>query len=47
MRFIEKGVPIEQIETASYTYNDDENRKNIPESNREEHRAAIFRIVKM
>ncbi|MCK9339181.1 MAG: OmpA family protein [Bacteroidales bacterium] len=45
--FIEKGVPIEQIETASYTYNDDENRKNIPESNREEHRAAIFRIVKM
>ncbi len=45
--FIDKGVPVKQIETASYTYNDDENKRNIPESSREEHRAAIFRIVKM
>lgn len=44
--FVDKGVAPSQIEVASYTYNDPENRRNIPERAREEHRAAIFRIVK-
>ena len=44
--FIQKGVPASQIETASYTVNDPQNRQNIQDPAREEHRAAIFRIVK-
>ncbi len=44
--FIEKGVNPDQIETASYTVNDPQNRQNITDPSREEHRAAIFRIVK-
>lgn len=44
--FIQKGVSPDQIETASYTVNDPQNRQNILDSNREEHNAAIFRIVK-
>lgn len=43
--FISKGVPADQIEIASYTVNDPQNARNIPDSRREEHRAAIFRIV--
>ena len=31
---------------ASYTVNDPQNRQNITDPSREEHRAAIFRIVK-
>ena len=44
--FIQKGVHPEQIRTVSYTVNDPENRQNIQDPRREEHRAAIFRIVK-
>ena len=44
--FIEKGVSPDQIETASYTVNDPQNKQNITDPSREEHRAAIFRIVK-
>jgi outer membrane protein OmpA-like peptidoglycan-associated protein len=44
--FIQKGVAPDQIETASYTVNDPQNRQNITDPSREEHRAAIFRIVK-
>ena len=44
--FIQKGVNPDQIETASYTVNDPQNRQNITDPAREEHRAAIFRIVK-
>ena len=44
--FIENGVSPDQIETASYTVNDPQNRQNITDPRREEHRAAIFRIVK-
>ena len=44
--FIQKGVNPDQIETASYTVNDPQNRQNIADPRREEHRAAIFRIVK-
>lgn len=44
--FIQKGVHSSQIETASYTVNDPQNKQNIQDPNREEHRAAIFRIVK-
>ena len=44
--FIEKGVNADQIETASYTVNDPQNKQNITDPSREEHRAAIFRIVK-
>jgi len=44
--FIQKGVSPDQIETASYTVNDPQNRQNITDPSREEHRAAIFRIVK-
>ena len=44
--FIQKGVPATQIETATYTVNDPQNRQNIQDPSREEHRAAIFRIVK-
>jgi outer membrane protein OmpA-like peptidoglycan-associated protein len=44
--FIQKGVDPNQIETASYTTNDPQNRQNIQDPSREEHRAAIFRIVK-
>ena len=44
--FIQKGVNPDQIETASYTVNDPQNRQNITDPKREEHRAAIFRIVK-
>ena len=44
--FIQKGVSPDQIETASYTVNDPQNRQNISDPRREEHRAAIFRIVK-
>ena len=44
--FIQKGVNPDQIETASYTVNDPQNRQNITDPRREEHRAAIFRIVK-
>ena len=44
--FIEKGVDPSQIETASYTVNDPQNRQNISDPSREEHDCAIFRIVK-
>lgn len=44
--FIQKGVPAGQIETATYTTNDPQNHQNIQDPRREEHRAAIFRIVK-
>ena len=44
--FIEKGVPENQIKTVSYTAKDKENKNNITETSREEHRAAIFRIMK-
>ena len=43
--FISKGVPESQISTVSYTVNDPQNRQNIPDARREEHRAAIFRIL--
>jgi len=43
--FINKGVSPDQIEIAAYTINDPENRRNIPDASREEHRAAIFRII--
>ena len=44
--FIQKGVNPDQIETVSYTVNDPQNKMNIQDPKREEHRAAIFRIVK-
>ena len=44
--FINQGVSPEQISIASYTYNDPQNKINIPDAQREEHRAAIFRIIK-
>lgn len=44
--FINKGVSPSQIETASYTVKDPQNKQNIQDPSREEHRAAIFRIVK-
>ncbi len=44
--FVQKGVHTSQIETASYTINDPQNKQNIQDPNREERRAAIFRIVK-
>lgn len=44
--FIQKGVNPDQIRTASYTVNDPQNKQNIQDPRREEHRAAIFRIVK-
>ena len=44
--FINQGVSPDQISIASYTYNDPQNKINIPDSRREEHRAAIFRIIK-
>jgi outer membrane protein OmpA-like peptidoglycan-associated protein len=42
--FIQKGVNPDQIETASYTVNDPQNRQNITDPSREEHRAAAFRV---
>lgn len=44
--FIQRGVNSNQIETASYTANDPQNKQNIQDSRREEHRAVIFRIIK-
>lgn len=44
--FINNGVNPSQIEVDAYTVNDPENKQNIPDKSREEHRAAIFRIVK-
>ena len=44
--FIEGGVKSSQIEITAYTANDLENKLNIKEEAREEHRAVIFRIVK-
>lgn len=44
--FLEKGVNPSQISVAAYTVKDPENEKNIPQRAREEHRAAIFRIIK-
>ena len=44
--FINKGVAQGQIETATYTVKDPQNKQNIQDPSREEHRAAIFRIVK-
>lgn len=44
--FIDKGVDPSQIETASYTVNDPQNRQNITDPSRKEHDCAIFRIVK-
>ena len=43
--FIDKGVPASQISTVTYTVNDPQNKQNIPDARREEHRAAIFRIL--
>ncbi len=42
--FISKGVPVDQIETYSYTADQDSSIENIKSNLREEHRAAIFRI---
>lgn len=42
--FISKGVPADQIETYSYTADDDMSVQNISSKVDEEHRAAIFRI---
>ncbi len=42
--FISKGVPADQIETYSYTADDDASVQNISSKVDEEHRAAIFRI---
>ena len=44
--FITQGVNASQISIAAYTVNDPENKKNIPQAAKEEHRAAIFRIIK-
>ncbi|MDL2312886.1 OmpA family protein [Bacteroidales bacterium OttesenSCG-928-B11] len=44
--FIEKGVDPNQISVAAYTVKDPENAQNIPQKAKEEHRAAIFRIIK-
>lgn len=44
--FIEKGVDPSQIETASYTVNDPQNRQNTADHRPKEHDCAIFRIVK-
>ena len=44
--FIAQGVNASQISIAAYTVNDPENKKNIPQAAKEEHRAAIFRIIK-
>lgn len=44
--FVQKGVNPDQIRTVSYTVNDPQNNQNIRDPRREEHRAAIFRIVK-
>lgn len=44
--FVAQGVDPFQITLAAYTMNDPENRRNIPQAAREEHRAAIFRIIK-
>jgi outer membrane protein OmpA-like peptidoglycan-associated protein len=44
--FIQDGVKPEQIRVAAYTFYDKESKVNIPDENREEHRAVIFRIVK-
>lgn len=44
--FIQRGVRAGQIETASYTSKDPQNKQNIKDPRREEHRAVIFRIVK-
>ena len=44
--FLEQGVDPFQITIASYTMNDSENKRNITQPSREEHRAAIFRIIK-
>lgn len=44
--FISKGVPADQIETYSYTADDNTSLENIKSDVREEHRAAIFRIKK-
>ncbi len=43
--FIDKGVPANQISTVTYTVKDPQNKQNIPDARREEHRAAIFRIL--
>lgn len=43
--FIEKGVPENQISTVTYTINDPRNSQNIPDVSKDEHRAAIFRIL--
>ncbi len=42
--FIDKGVAPSQIEVEAYTANDPQNKQNIPDKSREEHRAAIFKI---
>jgi outer membrane protein OmpA-like peptidoglycan-associated protein len=45
--FVNKfGVNPDQISIAAYTAKTPENINNIPDKSREEHRAAIFRIVK-
>lgn len=44
--FIQKGVPENQIQTVGYIASDKENQNNITDPTREEHRAAIFRIMK-
>ena len=43
--FIQKGVNPDQIETASYTVNDPQNKQNITDPRREEHRAAMFSVL--
>jgi outer membrane protein OmpA-like peptidoglycan-associated protein len=43
--FIDRGVSPSQITIAAYTANDPESKRNIPDKTREEHRAAIFRII--
>jgi len=44
--FITQGVNASQISVAAYTAKDPENKSNIPQAAKEEHRAAIFRIIK-
>lgn len=44
--FIQLGVNSDQIETAAYMVEDPQNRQNISDISRKEHRAAIFRIEK-
>jgi outer membrane protein OmpA-like peptidoglycan-associated protein len=45
--FLKQSVNASQIETVAYTAIDPESKVNIKNKNREEHRAVIFKIVKV